>query len=122
MVHGLQSAVRGLERWTEENPSTTMPRAKLDPAPVFSDRYIEDGSFLRLKSLTFGYSVPKQFIERIRLSNLRVYVIGQNLLTWTKYTGFDPEITSGNNTVSQGTDSGIYPVSRTISAGLSVTF
>lgn len=123
LFNGQQNAsTSALDRWTEENPSTTMPRAKLDPAPVFSDRLIEDGSFLRLKSLTLGYSVPRQFIEKVRLSNLRVYVIGQNLLTWTKYTGFDPEITSGNNTVSQGTDSGIYPVSRTISAGLTVTF
>ncbi len=123
LFNGQQNAsASALDRWTETNPSTTIPRAKVDPAPVFSDRLIEDGSFVRLKSLTLGYSVPKQLIEKIRLSNLRVYVIGQNLLTWTKYTGFDPEITSGNNTVSQGTDSGIYPVSRTISGGLSIAF
>lgn len=123
LFNGQQNAsTSALDRWTESNPSTTMPRAKLDPAPVFSDRLIEDGSFLRLKSLTLGYSVPRALIEKIHLSNLRLYVIGQNLLTWTKYTGFDPEITSGNNTISQGTDSGIYPVSRTVSAGLSITF
>jgi TonB-linked SusC/RagA family outer membrane protein len=123
LFNGQQNAsTSALDRWTESNPSNTIPRAKLDPAPVFSDRLIEDGSFVRLKSLSLGYTVPRQLIERIRLSNLRIYVIGQNLLTWTKYTGFDPEVTSGNNTVSQGTDTGIYPVSRTISAGLSVTF
>jgi len=123
LFNGQQNAsTSALDRWTESNPSTTMPRAKLDPAPVFSDRFIEDGSFVRLKALSFGYSLPKSVLDKIKLSNLRVFVVGQNLLTWTNYTGFDPEVTSGNNTVSQGTDAGIYPVSRTISGGLSVTF
>jgi hypothetical protein len=88
---------------------------------VFSDRYVEDGSFLRLKNLTIGYTLPVSIIGRARLSNVRIYLIAQNVLTWTDYTGFDPEVTSGN-TVQQGTDSGIYPVSRTISAGLTLTF
>ncbi|MBL7859348.1 MAG: TonB-dependent receptor [Cyclobacteriaceae bacterium] len=123
LFNGQQNAsTSALDRWTPTNPSTTIPRAKLDPAPVFSDRLIEDGSFIRLKGLTLGFTLPKPLVERARLTNLRVFIIGQNLLTWTKYTGFDPEITSGNNTVSQGTDAGIYPVSRTISGGLSVTF
>ncbi len=123
LFNGQQNAsTSALDRWTEMNQSATTPRAKVDPAPVFSDRLIEDGSFVRLKNFTLGYTVPKKIIEKVRLSNIRVYVIGQNLLTWTKYSGFDPEITSGNNTTQQGTDTGIYPVARTISGGLSVTF
>jgi len=119
---GQQNAsATALQRWTEAAPSTTIPRAKLDPAPLFSDRFVEDGSFVRLKTLTIGYTIPKAVVQHIKLSNLRLYVIGQNLFTWTKYTGFDPEITTGSN-VAPGTDAGIYPVARTINAGLTVTF
>ncbi|MGE7776126.1 SusC/RagA family TonB-linked outer membrane protein [Chitinophaga sp. NPDC101104] len=106
------------DRWTPENPSQTIPRAKLDPAPVFSDRFIEDGSFLRLKNVSLSYTLPKQFTGKI--STVQVYVSAQNLATWTRYTGFDPEVTSGSN-VSPGTDQGIYPLSRTILGGLKVS-
>lgn len=109
-----------LDRWTTSNPSQTIPRAKLDPAPVFSDRFIEDGSFLRLKNVNLGYTLPKAFTQKAKINNIYFYLSGQNLLTWTKYTGFDPEITSGSN-VSPGTDSGIYPVSRAVYAGVKIT-
>ncbi|WP_316798647.1 TonB-dependent receptor [Pedobacter frigidisoli] len=118
---GQQNAsASALDRWTPTNPSQTIPRAKLDPAPVFSDRFIEDGSFLRLKNVNLGYTLPKAFTQKAKINNIYFYVSGQNLLTWTKYTGFDPEITSGSN-VSPGTDSGIYPVSRAIYAGIKIT-
>lgn len=122
MFTGQQNAsVTALERWTPEHPSTTIPRAKLDPAPVFSDRFVEHASFLRLKHIHLGYTLPKGVASKLSLSAINVFLSGQNLLTWTKYTGFDPEVTSGNN-VSPGTDAGIYPISRTINAGLRVTF
>lgn len=122
MFTGQQNAsAAALERWTPGRPGTTIPRAKLDPAPVFSDRFVEDGSFLRLKSVTLAYTLPKEITSKIKLNALSVFVTGQNLLTWTSYTGFDPEVTSGSN-VSPGTDSGIYPIARTVSAGLRVTF
>ena len=123
LFNGQQNAsTSALLRWTETNPSSTMPRAKLDPAPVFSDRFIEDGSYIRLKTLNLGYSLPKSVLDKVKLSRVRLYLIGQNLLTWTDYTGYDPEITSGDNTTQQGTDTGIYPVFRSISGGLTVTF
>ncbi|MDB5013829.1 MAG: hypothetical protein JWQ25_2031, partial [Daejeonella sp.] len=109
------------DRWTPTNPSNVLPRAKLDPAPVFSNRYIDNGSFLRVQNITLGYSIPKEVARRAKLSGLRVFVSGQNILTWTNYTGFDPEVTSGSN-VSPGTDAGIYPVSRSINAGIRATF
>ncbi|NSL88832.1 TonB-dependent receptor [Chitinophaga sp. Mgbs1] len=108
-----------LERWTVNNPSQQIPRAKLDPAPVFSDRFIEDGSFLRVRNVTLGYTLPRSIIGK--LSALNVYLSAQNLLTWTRYSGFDPEVTSGSN-ISPGTDAGIYPVARTVSAGVRLTF
>jgi TonB-linked SusC/RagA family outer membrane protein len=123
LFNGQQNAASSaLNRYTADNPSTTIPRAKLDPAPVFSDRFIEDGSFVRLKTISIGYTLPSTLTKRLKLSTVRVYAIGQNLLTWTKYTGFDPEITSGNNTTQQGTDTGVYPIAKTISGGLTISF
>lgn len=122
MFTGQQNASTvALERWTAAHPSTTIPRAKLDPAPIFSNRFVEDGSFLRLKSVTLGYTIPKELTNKLSLHTVSIYVTGQNLLTWTNYTGFDPEVTSGSN-VSPGTDSGIYPISKTILAGIRVAF
>jgi hypothetical protein len=123
LFNGQQNAAGSArDRWTPDNPSTTIPRAKLDPAPVFSDRFVEDGSFVRLKTATLSYTLPKSVLQTIKLANVKFYVSGNNLLTLTDYTGFDPEVTSANNTVSQGYDSGIYPIARSFNAGLSVTF
>ncbi|MFT3737409.1 MAG: TonB-dependent receptor [Breznakibacter sp.] len=123
LFNGQQNAsTSALNRYTSENPSTTIPRAKLDPAPVFSDRFIEDGSFLKLRNVTLGYNLPKALLGRVNLAGARVFVTGNNLLTITNYTGFDPEVTSGDNTVSQGTDSGIYPVASSYAVGISLTF
>lgn len=108
-----------LERWTGPNTSNTMPRAVFnDPNKNTrpSNRFIEDGSYLRIKNVTLGYQLPKSLIQRAKLSNARVYLSGQNLHTFTKYTGFDPE--TGVN----GIDLSLYPVSRTISVGINVGF
>jgi TonB-linked SusC/RagA family outer membrane protein len=115
------AAASALNRWTPTNPSQEVPRAKLDPAPVFSDRFIENGSFLRIQNLTLGYSLPKSTISRAKIAGASIFLSGQNLFTWTNYTGFDPEVTSGSN-VSPGTDAGIYPVARTLTAGLRLSF
>lgn len=121
MFTGQQNAsVDALLRWKPSNPDTAYPRAKLDPAPIFSDQFVEDGSFVRLKSLQLGYTFPKSWLKNT-LSNVRLYVVGQNLLTWTNYTGFDPEVTSGNN-IQIGSDAGIYPTAKSFSFGLSITF
>jgi hypothetical protein len=123
LFNGQQNAAGSArDRWTPDNPSTAIPRAKLDPAPVFSDRYVEDGTFVRLKNASLSYTLPKSVLQAIKLANVKFYVTGYNLLTFTNYTGFDPEVTSSNNTIIQGFDSGIYPVARSVSAGVSVTF
>jgi len=108
---------RTLQRWEGEGTSNYMPRAVYgDPnqnARV-SNRFIEDGSYLRIKNLTFGYTLPHQLIERAHFSSIRIYVSCQNLATFTKYTGFDPEV--GAN----GVDYSVYPVTRTFSAGINL--
>lgn len=122
MFTGQQNAsIDALDRWTPGHPSQQYPRAKLDPAPIFSDQFVESGSFARLKSLQFGYSFPKEWLKNAHISNLNLYLAAQNLFTWTNYRGFDPEVTSGSN-VQIGTDAGIYPAAKSVSLGLSLTF
>lgn len=122
MFTGQQNAsIDALDRWTATNPSKLYPRAKLDPAPIFSDQFVESGSFARLKSLQLGYSFPKEWLKNAHITNLNLYLAAQNLLTWTSYKGFDPEVTSGSN-VQIGTDAGIYPAAKSVSLGVSLTF
>lgn len=110
------------------NPGTSVPRAAInDPNDNdrISDRYIEDGSYIRLKNISVGYSFPKKSIQRLGLSNLRLSANIQNLLTITGYNGYDPEIgasTSDMNGYVYGMDNGRYPSPVTYSFGLNVSF
>ena len=131
MTRLFNSSTEVLDRWTPVNTVTDVPRAiNGDPNrnARASSRWIEDGSFLRLKNLSLGYNIPSSVIEQISkgsISRVRVYVSGQNLLTFTKYTGYDPEIaarTDINSTLGQGIDFGQFPAARTIIGGLQLTF
>ena len=88
-----------------------------------SDRYVEDGSYLRIQNVTLGYSIPTDVISKYNLSKLRIYASGQNLFTITDYTGYDPEVGAFNQDVLlTGVDNGRYPTPRTITLGLNVEF
>jgi TonB-linked SusC/RagA family outer membrane protein len=116
-------SVTALERWTPTNPSSTVPRAFEDPAATNSNRYVEDGSFLRLKNVSLGYTLPASVISRVNSKSIRVYVSGQNLHTWTKYSGFDPEVSrNGQSSLTQGLDYGLYPNYRSFLAGIYFSF
>ena len=108
------------------NKGATLPRATTgDPNDNdrLSDRYIEDGSYLRVKNITLGYTFPKTFLQKTRIENLRVQVNIQYLLTFTKYTGYDPEIGASTASVNvMGLDNGRYPSPTAYSLGVSVTF
>lgn len=121
---GFTGAAASLKnRWTPANTNTDIHRAVEDPSPTLSDRFIEDGSYLRLKNITLGYTLPLSLSHKIKIKNLRVYVAAQNLLTWTNYTGFDPEVNrNGQDALNSGFDYGGYPGTKTITGGLSVTF
>lgn len=115
-----------LDRWTADNPSTTFPRAAFgDPNNNrrTSTRFLEDGSYVRLKTMTLGYNIPEALTKVARLQTARIYVSGQNLLTFTDYSGLDPEINtfSGSN-ISLGTDFLTFPQARTIQVGLNLGF
>ena len=108
------------------NSGAKIPRATTgDPNDNdrLSDRYIEDGSYLRVKNITLGYTFPKEWLQKIRIENLRVQMNIQNLLTFTKYTGYDPEIGASTASVNvMGLDNGRYPSPTVYSFGVNVTF
>ena len=113
-----------LNRWTGEGTSDKYPRVTFSDnnlnGKTVSDFYIQDGSFVRLRNITLGYSLPKNITDAIRLTKLRLYVSAENLYTFTRYTGYDPEI--GGGVFDNGIDRGIYPQPRTIMTGINVTF
>ncbi len=115
-----------LNRWTPTNTNTNIPRAvNGDPNNNArnSDRFLEDGSYARIKSLTLGYTLPTTLATRAHLRTVRIYAQAQNLVTFTKYSGLDPEVStfSGSNT-SIGTDFFTYPQARTITGGVTLGF
>ncbi len=111
-----------LGRWTGEGTSNKYPILKNGDATNWqvSDLYLCDGSYLRLKNISLGYTLPKSITQKISISRLRFYVMAENLITWTKYWGFDPEISSGGT--SLGVDYGVYPQARTYTIGLNLSF
>src|SRR5665648_743800 len=113
-----------LDRWIGEGTSNKIPRmTAANPNTNWrsSDLYIKDGSYVRLKTLQFGYTLPEQITKKASIQKLRIFVSGENLLTFTSYEGFDPEIASGGYTTI-GIDRGIYPQARTISLGANISF
>jgi TonB-linked SusC/RagA family outer membrane protein len=124
LLTGQQNAsTAAYERWTPTNPTNDVQRAFEDPAPVNTSRYVENASFLRLKNITLGYNLPKSIASKIHSSQIKVYVSAANLATWTKYTGFDPEVSRNEqSTLAQGIDYSIYPSSKSFLAGLSISF
>ncbi len=118
------------ERWTGEGTSDTQPRASWsakgnNTRP--STRFLEDASFLRLKNLQIGYTLPQQLTQRLRMDRARVYFIAHNLLTFTQYPGLDPEMTTSDNSRAEGDaaagiDWGTYPLARSFNVGLTITF
>ncbi len=108
-----------LDRWRGAGTSNDMPRAVFnDPNKNtrVSNRFIEDGSYLRIKNVTAGYTLPKHIAAKAKMTSVRIYISCQNLVTFTKYRGFDPEVPAN------GIDFNVYPVTRTLSAGINLTF
>jgi TonB-linked SusC/RagA family outer membrane protein len=105
-----------INRWTPTNPSTTLPRLGGPNNTVVSNFYIQDASYLRLKNIELGYTIPKSFTRKIGLDNVRFYVSGQNILTFTKMKNFDPERQTGTTTDQ------LTPLYKVYSFGLNVKF
>ena len=114
-----------LNRWTGAGTSESEPRVNLsDPnqnARV-SNRFVEDGSYLRVKNVQLGYSLPASLLKKVKCDKFRLYVSAQNLFTFTKYTGLDPEIGAYNGALEAGIDRGFYPQARVWLGGVNVIF
>ena len=117
-----------LRRWKKPGDITDIPRATSDPVAAannvrVSSRFIEDGSYLRVKNVTLGYTLRSKFSNKVMLSSLRIYASAQNLFTFTKYNGLDPEVNySGNDITVVGTDFFTFPQARAITFGLNLKF
>ncbi len=114
-----------LNRWEKSGDITNMPKS--DPGNLahnsdVSSRYVENGSYLRLKSATLGYTLPSSVCNLLKVEKLYFYVTGTNLLTFTKYTGYDPEVSAYGVGVAPGVDFGSYPQSRSFIFGLNLNF
>ncbi|GAB3425794.1 SusC/RagA family TonB-linked outer membrane protein [Niabella aquatica] len=133
---GYSNYRKGIVPWTAANP-TDFPRLGVsytsntpgDPAVdqgILSnvrgdtERWLEDGSYLRLSNVQLGYNLPENILKRLRLPSLQVYISGQNLLTLTKYSGMDPDVTGANANLEPGVDNGAWPPNRIVSFGLTL--
>lgn len=113
-----------LDRWTPENPTAQYPRlVSNDPnnnqRP--SNFYVEDGSFFRVRNLQVGYNLPKDFLEKFKVRELRIYFSANNLFTQTNYSGFDPDIGTNGWILDTGIDKGFYPSVKTLGGGVKLT-
>jgi TonB-linked SusC/RagA family outer membrane protein len=110
-------------RWSPENPTNENYRTRgQGPIGFHSSRVVEDGSFIRMKTVSLNYNLPAKLIKTAYLSNLSVNVSAQNLITWTNYSGMDPEVSTRNNTLTPGFDYSSYPKSPTIAFGIKAGF
>jgi TonB-linked SusC/RagA family outer membrane protein len=118
-----------LNRWTPDNRNTDIPRADRSRTSAgqtamraISNRLIEDGSYLRLKNITLGYTFPVNWTQTLGTRSVRLYVSGQNLFTVTKYSGYDPDVSTYNNLGNLGADYGTYPKAKTYMMGIKLGF
>jgi len=111
-----------ISRWTPENQNTTIPRVGGLPPRVYHTNIVEDGSFLRLKTVSLGYTFSNSFLKPLNIKSARVYLSGQNLYTLTNYSGADPEVSVRNSALTPGLDWSAYPRARTITMGVNVSF
>ncbi|GAF03643.1 SusC/RagA family TonB-linked outer membrane protein [Saccharicrinis fermentans] len=113
-----------LYQWSDDNPLGVIPSNRSgshDNYRGYADIWVEDGSFIRLRNVTLGYSLPKQIIHKMGISKLRLYVATDNPITLTKYSGYDPEV-GGDGLATRGLDKGNYPISSQYRAGIQMNF
>ncbi len=112
-----------LNRWTGEGTSNSVPRASSEATnnQLFSSFYVEDGSYLRIQNVQLGYSIPAKYLSKMGLDHFRIYFAVNNVYTFTKYNGYNPDV-SNANPVAAGVDLGQYPNTRTFTTGINVSF
>ncbi len=113
-----------INRWTGEGTSSEVPRLTTESNrnTEFSDHYVEDGSFIRIKNVQAGYRLPESLLEKVKIKSLRLYLSANNIATFTNYLGYDPEIGSIGGPLASGVDYGFYPQARSYMIGLQLNF
>ena len=111
-----------IHRWTKKNDRSDIPRVDANGMFVYSSRVVEDASFLRLRNITIGYTLPRKVLRKMHFDTMRVYLSGENLWTITGYSGPDPEVSTRNSVLTPGFDWSAYPRALGVTAGLSFTF
>lgn len=110
-----------MNRWTPENTESNIPRYNDGSGSYYSSYAIEDGSYIRLKTVTLGYTFPKKLITKLHLNNLKVFLSAQNLYTLTRYSGMDPEVSVRNSALTPGFDWSAYPTAKTVALNLQLS-
>ncbi|ADB40207.1 SusC/RagA family TonB-linked outer membrane protein [Spirosoma linguale] len=116
---------QALKRWRKEGDITSVPRYEYQNTynNYTSSRFVEDGSYLRLKNVSLGYNIPKTWINKYKVANARLYVSATNILTWSRYSGADPEVsTLDGSTTAQGIDFFTFPQIKTVLVGATLSF
>ena len=106
----------------QTNPDSDIPRIRAQGMDVYSSRVVEDGSFLKLRNVSLGYTLPRRALRAMHFDTMRVYVSADNIWTWTNYTGPDPEVSTRNSVLTPGFDWSAYPRAFGLTAGVSFTF
>lgn len=106
----------------ERNPDSDVPRSGATGMEFYSSRVVEDGSFLRIKTVTVGYTFPSKWMRKMKVQSLRVYLTAENLFTFTNYSGPDPEVSTRNSVLTPGFDWSAYPRARSLTGGISFSF
>ena len=105
-----------------DNPDSDIPRVGAEGMFVYSSRVVEDGSFLKLRNVSLGYTLPRRALRKMHFDTMRVYVSADNIWTWTSYSGPDPEVSTRNSVLTPGFDWSAYPRAFGLTAGVSFTF
>ena len=116
------ATIEALNRWTPNNTDTDIPRANGARSYVMSDRWIEDGSYIRLKNISLAYNFPQTLLTKIKMSSARIFVSAQNILTITGYKGIDPEVAYSSSSLNLGLDYGSYPNVKSYTLGINIGF
>jgi TonB-linked SusC/RagA family outer membrane protein len=116
------ATTEALNRWTPTNTNTNIPKASSTRSQRTSSRFIFDGSYIRLKNISLGYTLPKSTLSTLKIQSLRFYVSAQNIFTSTKYRGYDPEVNYRNSNLNAGVDYASYPNAKSVTAGINVGF
>ena len=123
MNNGNNQTTEVLRRWRIPGQITDMPRATTSGYNLKnSTRWVEDGSYLKVKNITLSYDITSPKLRRLNISRIQPYVSLQNFITWTGYSGYDPEVSQSTSATSMGIDWGTYPNVKTVVVGLNITF